>query len=74
LAHDLFDRDTMLTAVASLEGNPPRQIIINTGKLGRVMGLDPDGTALWDTPVGMHLNDDVVSFEGALEVLPGPNG
>jgi alcohol dehydrogenase (cytochrome c) len=74
LAHDLFDRDTVLTAVADLEGEPPRQVIVSTGKLGRVMGLDPDGTVLWDTLVGMHKNDDVVSFEGALEVLPGPNG
>ena len=71
VAHDLFDRDTVLTAVADLGGDPQSQVIISTGKLGRVIGLEPNGTMLWDTPVGMHQNDDVASFEGELEVLPG---
>lgn len=72
VAHDIFDRDTVVAAIVDLtEGG---QVIISTGKLGRVIGLDPGGTVLWDTPVGMHLNDDVESFEGSLEVLPGPAG
>jgi outer membrane protein assembly factor BamB len=29
---------------------------------------------LWDTPVGVHLNDDLTSFEGELEILPGAAG
>ena len=74
VAHDLFDRDTVLTAVADLGGDPESQVIISTGKLGRVIGLDPMGNLLWDTPVGMHKNDEVTSFEGKLEVLPGPVG
>ena len=64
----------MLTAVADLDGDPQSQVIISTGKLGRVIGLDPNGNMLWDTPVGMHLNDDVTSFEYQLKVLPGPLG
>jgi outer membrane protein assembly factor BamB len=39
-----------------------------------VLGLSPDGSQLWDTPVGKHMNDDVESFEGALVVLPGSLG
>ncbi len=49
-------------------------MIISTGKLGRVIGLDPNGNMLWDTPVGMHQNDDLDAFQGALEVLPGTLG
>jgi len=74
VAHDLFDRDTVLTAVADLGGDPRSQVIISTGKLGRVIGLDPKGNVLWDTPVGMHQNDDVASFEHQLKVMPGPLG
>ena len=74
VAHDLFDRDTVLTAVADLGGDPQGQVIISTGKLGRVIGLDPNGNILWDTPVGMHQNDDLDAFEGELEVLPGASG
>ena len=74
VAHDLFDRDTVLTAVADLGGDPQSQVFISTGKLGRVIGLDPNGEVLWDTLVGMHQNDDVVSFEYQLKVLPGPLG
>jgi outer membrane protein assembly factor BamB len=72
IAHDLFDRDAVIAAIARLPNG--EQVIINSGKLGRVIGLDPDGTLLWDTPVGMHKNDDLESFEGQLEVLPGSLG
>ncbi len=70
--HDIFDRDTVLTAVVNLPDG--EQVIISTGKLARVIGLDPDGTVLWDTPVGMHMNDDLDTFEGALDVMPGAVG
>ena len=73
VSHDLFDRDTVLTAVVDLD-DARGQVIISTGKLGRVIGLDPNGNVLWDTLVGMHQNDDVASFEGDLEVLPGAAG
>ena len=70
--HDIFDRDTVLTGIATLPDG--REVIISTGKLARVIGLDREGSVLWDTPVGMHQNDEVTSFEGELEVLPGAAG
>ena len=73
VAHDLFDHDTVLTAVADLN-DAQGQVIISTGKLGRVIGLDPNGKVMWDTPVGMNQNDDLASFEGEIEVLPGAAG
>jgi len=72
LPHDIFDRDAVLTGIAILEDGS--QVIISSGKLGRVIGLDPDGTVLWDTPVGLHQNDDVTEFEGEIEVMPGNAG
>ncbi len=72
--HDLFDRDAILAAVARIDGTTPGEVIINTGKLGRVMGFSPGGELLWDTPVGMHRNDELTAFEGELEVLPGAAG
>ena len=72
IAHDLFDRDAVIAAIVDLTNG--EQVIVNTGKLGRVIGLDPEGGVLWDTPVGMHMNDDVESFEGPLVVLPGSLG
>ena len=74
VAHDLFDHDAVLAAVADLTDEGQGQVIISTGKLGRVIGLDPSGTVLWETPVGMHKNDDLDSFQGELEVLPGASG
>ena len=61
----------MLTGVAALDG---RKVVIGTGKLGRVIGFDPGGNVLWDTPVGMHKNDDRKRFEGEVTVLPGALG
>lgn len=70
-AHDLFDLDSTLTVLA--DGGPDgRQIVVASGKLGRVIGLDPaSGDVLWDTPVGRHENDDLQEFEGELVVYPG---
>jgi outer membrane protein assembly factor BamB len=64
----------VLTAVADLGGDGQSEVIISTRKLGRVIGLNPNGKVLWDTPVGMHQNDDLDAFEGKLEVLPGASG
>ena len=72
IPHDIFDRDAVLTGIATLKDGS--QVIISTGKLGRVIGLDPDGAVLWDTPVGIHQNDDLTEFEGEIEVLPGNAG
>ncbi|MCY3505656.1 MAG: PQQ-binding-like beta-propeller repeat protein [Chloroflexi bacterium] len=72
IPHDIFDRDAVLTGIATLDDGA--EVIISTGKLGRVFGLDPDGTVLWETPVGIHKNDDVTEFEGEIEVMPGNAG
>lgn len=70
--HDLFDRDlvhTMLVRVAD------HDVVIGTGKLGRVLGLDPaSGDLLWDTDVGVHHNDELLELTGPTEVLPGTFG
>ena len=69
--HDLFDLDAALAAIATV-GPDDRQVVISSGKYGRVVGMDPDsGEVLFDTPVGLHENDDLQSFEGALTVYPG---
>ena len=71
--HDIFDRDTVLTGVVTVDESG-RKVVVNTGKMGRVIGFDLDGNVLWDTPIGRHENDDVQSLEGALKVLPGTTG
>lgn len=71
--HDLFDRDSQLTALAGLPDGGG--VVVNAGKHGRVLGFDPDsGELRFDTAVGMHRNDDVTEWEGPLEVLPGSVG
>ena len=72
IAHDIFDRDAVITALVEIDDG--RTVVISTGKMGRVIGLDDDGNVLWDIPVGMHKNDHLTSFEGSIEVLPGAAG
>lgn len=67
--HDLFDHDLHLTAVA--EGAGGEDLVIGTGKAGRVVALQPDGELVSDTPVGRHQNDRLTELEGPTEVLPG---
>ena len=70
-AHDLFDLDSSL-AVLATAGPGGREIVVGSGKLGRVIGMEPGtGEVLWDTPVGRHENDDLQSFAGELTVYPG---
>lgn len=71
--HDLFDHDLQLTAIATVKRRGgKRQVVIGTGKGGRVLGLDADsGDLLWDTPVGVHQNDDLTELTGPTEVFPG---
>ena len=74
--HDLFDRDHVHAVLAdvTIDGSP-REILLTSGKGGIVFGLDPStGQELWSTPVGVHENDDVTEFEGALTVFPGSTG
>ena len=72
IPHDIFDRDAVITALVEIDDG--RTVVISTGKMGRVIGLDVDGNVLWDVPVGMHKNDHLTSFEGSIEVLPGAAG
>ncbi len=72
IPHDIFDRDAVLTGVATLDDGA--RVVISTGKMARVVGLDPAGAVLWDTPVGLHQNDELTSIEGEVEVLPGVAG
>jgi outer membrane protein assembly factor BamB len=75
--HDLFDLDTQLAAVATYEDGDGEtdKVVVISGKFGRVRGMDPEsGEMLWDTPVGIHENDDLQEFEGSLQVYPGNVG
>lgn len=74
--HDLFDRDLVHTMIVSAgAGDGAHDVVVGTGKLGRVIGHDPEtGEALWDTPVGVHRNDDLDALEGPTEILPGTYG
>jgi glucose dehydrogenase len=68
--HDLFDHDLQLTAISA--GANGVEAVIGTGKLGRVLVLDPDtGKLRSDTPIGIHQNDDAASFDAPVDVLPG---
>jgi alcohol dehydrogenase (cytochrome c) len=70
--HDIFDRDMVLTQLVDLGTD---DVLVHTGKGGIVRGLDPDdGTVRWETSVGMHMNDELTDFVGALTVLPGVLG
>jgi alcohol dehydrogenase (cytochrome c) len=71
-AHDIWDRDMVLTQLVDTDGGA---VLVHTGKGGVVRGLDPDtGDLQWSTEVGMHLNDDVTEFVGPLTVMPGVLG
>ena len=68
--HDLFDHDLQLTAIARAAGGS--ESVIGTGKLGRVIAVDPaNGRRVSDTPVGIHQNDDADALTGSVEVMPG---
>jgi outer membrane protein assembly factor BamB len=67
--HDLFDLDSSLTVLVDAGGE---QVVVSSGKFGRVVGLDPaTGEELWNTPVGIHENDDLQEYTGELTVYPG---
>lgn len=77
LERDIFDRDAMLTSRVDVEeeGGEERSLLISTGKLGVVFGLDADtGERLWSTPVGTHENDELTEIEGPTLVYPGSLG
>lgn len=70
--HDLFDHDLQLTAIAR-DGTQER--VIGTGKLGRVIALDPKtGHVVSDRAVGTHQNDDPSLLTKPRDVMPGLYG
>jgi outer membrane protein assembly factor BamB len=79
IEHDLFDRDLVLTTLVAVERDEgddgPADVLVGTGKLGRLIGHDPvTGEVLWDTPVGLHDNDELTSLDGPTAILPGTFG
>ncbi len=75
LPHDLFDLDFQISpilATAEIDGQE-RDIVLGSGKLGRVFAFDRDsGEILWDTPVGIHQNDELDEVPLGEEVLVYP--
>ena len=64
----------VLAAIGTVEDRDgaDRQVVIGSGKLGRVLSLDPrNGKKLGDTLVGEHKNDELTELERPTEVLPG---
>lgn len=71
--HDLFDHDLQLTML--VDDADGRQLVIASGKLGIVFAYDAvTGEPVWETPVGTHLNDDLLELDGETRVSPGPLG
>jgi outer membrane protein assembly factor BamB len=74
--YDLFDLDFQISPVlgtATVDGEE-RDIVIGAGKLGRVVALEREtGEVVWDTPVGIHQNDELreVPPGEVVEVYPG---
>lgn len=75
IPHDIFDRDLIHTMVIEDDRVPGGKVIVATGKLGRVLGLDPvSGELRWDVEVGEHSNDDLEALDGPTTVMPGTFG
>ena len=71
--HDIFDQDSMLANIVDLPDGG--RVIVNSGKHGRILGLDPDShELLYDVEVGMHENDRLTELTGPTRVLPGSLG
>jgi outer membrane protein assembly factor BamB len=75
LPHDIFDLDFQVSpilATAEIEGQE-RDIVLGSGKLGRVYAFDRDsGEMLWETPVGIHQNDELTEIPMGEEILVYP--
>lgn len=74
--YDLFDLDFQISPVlaTTTADGEQRDIVIGSGKLGRVVALDREtGEVIWDTPVGIHENDELreVPSGEVVEVYPG---
>lgn len=77
IPHDIFDRDLVHIMLVDLDtgsDSAAKEIVIATGKGGTVVGIDPTGEPLWETPVGRHENDDLDELTGETTVYPGTYG
>lgn len=77
--YDLFDLDFQISPVlaTATRNGEARDIVIGSGKLGRVVALDRDtGEVVWDTSVGIHQNDELREIPPGevVEVYPGVLG
>jgi glucose dehydrogenase len=77
--HDLFDLDFQITPIIAtipLNGSDTK-IAIGAGKSGDVVAANAEtGEVLWETPVGIHQNDDLqeIPLDEVTEVYPGSLG
>lgn len=78
--HGLFDLDFQASPIlatvvdATDAGGAVRDLVIGSGKLGRVIALDREThEVVWDTAVGIHQNDDLteIPLGQLVEVYPG---
>ncbi|MBX3313779.1 MAG: PQQ-binding-like beta-propeller repeat protein [Actinobacteria bacterium] len=75
IEHDIFDRDLIHTLVVEDDRIEGGKVVVATGKLGRILGLDPEtGELRWDVAIGMHSNDDLEALDGPTTVMPGTFG
>lgn len=77
--YDIFDLDFQAPRILATVpiGGDDTDIVIGSGKLGRVVAFDRDrGQKLWDRPVGRHQNDDLeaIPVDGPITVFPGVLG
>jgi outer membrane protein assembly factor BamB len=73
--HDLFDGDFQISPILATAtiGGSSRDIVIGSGKLGHVVAFDRQtGEELWDTPVGLHRNDDLTTIPAGKTVTVAP--
>lgn len=77
--HDLFNLDFQISPIlttVTIDGQE-RDIVVGSGKSGRVIGFDrATGERLWDTPIGLHQNDDLTEVppDQTVWVAPGAWG
>lgn len=74
-ARDLSDGDFQLSPILTTAtiGGALRDIVIGSGKLGRVVAFDRQtGEELWDPPVGLHRNDDLKTIPAGKTVTVAP--
>ncbi|MBE2270620.1 MAG: PQQ-binding-like beta-propeller repeat protein [Anaerolinea sp.] len=77
--NDLFDLDLQISPILATVtiGGIARNVVIASGKLGYIIAMDREtGATLWNTPVGIHQNDDIESIPPgeAITVYPGVLG